>query len=244
VTATGTGLSYKWQKDNVDISPAATSSSYTTPATTMADNASTFRCIVHNSAGDATSSAATLHVNRNLPVITTDPASQTVNEGQIAIFSVTATGTGLSYKWQKNDIDISPAATLSSYTTPPTTMADNASNFRCIVHNSAGDATSSAATLSVNMVPPIITAQTSDTAVTEGTTASFNVSVSGSGTLSYQWQRSDNSGFSWLDISSANSSTYTILAATALTDNGAQFHCIVRNEAGPVTSNAASLTVN
>src|SRR5207302_1558993 len=63
VVATGTApLSYQWQKSGTAIS-GATSASYTTPATTSADNGATFVVVVSNSAGSVTSTAATLTVN-------------------------------------------------------------------------------------------------------------------------------------------------------------------------------------
>lgn len=62
VTATGTGpLSYQWQKNGAAIC-GATSTSYTTPATTSADSGSTFRVVITNSVGNATSNSATLTV--------------------------------------------------------------------------------------------------------------------------------------------------------------------------------------
>ena len=70
VTATGsTPLSYQWSKNATAVS-GATGSTYTTPATTSADNGSTFSVVVSNSAGSVTSSNATL-------TITTAPASGT-----------------------------------------------------------------------------------------------------------------------------------------------------------------------
>jgi len=63
VTASGTApLTYQWQKNNASIS-GATSASYTTPATTLAMSGSTYRCIVTNSVGSATSNNATLTVD-------------------------------------------------------------------------------------------------------------------------------------------------------------------------------------
>lgn len=62
VTAAGTApLSYQWQKNNVNIA-SATSSSYATPATASSDNGSTFRVVVSNAAGNVTSNSATLTV--------------------------------------------------------------------------------------------------------------------------------------------------------------------------------------
>src|SRR5205807_8039521 len=79
VVAAGTPpLSYQWKKDGTAISGAA-SSSYTTPATTSADNSSQFTVTVSNTAGSMTSNAATLTVSATAtaPSITTQPANQT-----------------------------------------------------------------------------------------------------------------------------------------------------------------------
>ena len=84
------------------------------------------------------------------PQISTHPSDRTVTAGQAATFSVTATGTGpLAYQWQKNGTNI-PGASSGSYTTPATTTGDSGSTFRAVVSNTAGSATSNAATLTVN----------------------------------------------------------------------------------------------
>jgi len=54
-------LSYQWQKNGVNIA-GATSANYTTPATTTTDSGLTFRVVVSNTGGAATSTAATLTV--------------------------------------------------------------------------------------------------------------------------------------------------------------------------------------
>jgi hypothetical protein len=62
VSASGTApLSYQWQKGTTPIS-GATAASYTTPATTLADDTSTFQVVVSNSAGSVTSNSAMLNV--------------------------------------------------------------------------------------------------------------------------------------------------------------------------------------
>lgn len=150
VTAAGAApLSYQWRKNGSNIS-GANSSSYTTPATTGADNGSAFDVIVSNSAGTVTSNPATLTVTGTAPAITSQPQGQTVVAGQKATFSVTATGTApLSYQWQVNGSNIS-GANQSSFTTAPTTSTDNGSTFDVIVSNPVGSVTSSTATLTVN----------------------------------------------------------------------------------------------
>ena len=110
--------------------------------------------IVSNSAGNKSSTTATLTVNATAaaPTITAQPANQTVTVGRTATFSVTATGTApLSYQWQKNNGDIS-GATAASYTTPATVYGDNGAKFDVIVSNTAGTQASTMATLTVNAV--------------------------------------------------------------------------------------------
>jgi Putative Ig domain/Abnormal spindle-like microcephaly-assoc'd, ASPM-SPD-2-Hydin/Immunoglobulin I-set domain len=83
------------------------------------------------------------------PMITSQPASQTIAAGQTATFSVTASGTApLSYQWKKNGTAIG-GATFSSYTTPAETTSDNGAQFTVMVSNSAGSVASNAATLTV-----------------------------------------------------------------------------------------------
>src|SRR5436305_124170 len=161
VVANGTTpMTYQWKKNGMAIS-GATSSGYTTPATTSSDNGAQFTVVVSNVAGSSTSSAATLTVSAAAvaPSITMQPANQTVTAGQTAMFSVAATGTApLAYQWNKNNVAIG-GANSSSYATPATTSSDNGRQFTVIVSNAAGSATSSAAMLTVSAaaVAPSVT---------------------------------------------------------------------------------------
>ncbi len=207
VTASGTSpFSYQWLKNSANIS-GATAASYTTPATTSADNGGKFDVVVSNSAGSITSAMATLTVNAAAvaPTITAQPANQTVTVGQTATFNVTATGTApLSYQWQKNSTNIM-GATAASYTTPATASADNGAKFDVVVSNAAGSKTSAMATLTVNAaaVAPTITAQPANQTVTVGQTATFSVTATGTAPLGYQWQKNS------ANITGATAASYT-----------------------------------
>jgi hypothetical protein len=151
VVAAGTApLSYQWQKNSSNIS-GATTSSYTTPATTSGDNGATFDVKVSNTAGNVTSNMATLTVNATAtaPTITTQPTNQTVAAGQTATFSVVAAGTSpLTYQWFQATTAIT-GATSASYTTPATTTANSGEQFQVKVTNVVSSVISNTATLTV-----------------------------------------------------------------------------------------------
>jgi hypothetical protein len=147
-------LTYQWQRNQVNIS-GATSSSYTLPTAAFADTGAKFRAVVTNGFGNATSNEATLTVNAP-PNITGHPANQTVTQGQPATFSVVASGSPtLTYQWQRNQVNIS-GATSSTYMIASTALSDNGAKYRCVVTNSFGAATSNEATLTVQPPPPVL----------------------------------------------------------------------------------------
>ena len=243
VAADGTApLSYQWRKDGVDIT-GATSASYTTPPTVLADDGALFDCVVDNPANSPATSRQALLTVTSAPVapsITTQPADQTVVEGATATFMVAADGTApLSYQWRKDGVDIT-GATSASYTTPPTVLADDGALFDCVVDNPANSpAASRQALLTVTSAPvaPSITTQPADQTVVEGATATFMVAADGTAPLSYQWRKDG------VDITGATSASYTT-PPTVLADDGALFDCVVDNPANsPATSRQALLTV-
>lgn len=88
------------------------------------------------------------------PTIVDQPDSVSVAVGENATFTVSATGDELTYQWQKlNTTSASyeniSGATSNSYSITSAETTD-AGTFRVVVSNSAGTATSSAATLTVS----------------------------------------------------------------------------------------------
>jgi len=85
-------------------------------------------------------------------------------------------------------------------------------------------------------VMPSITVEPKDVTVIAGQKATFDVTASGNGPLSYQWRKNGT------DISGATNSTYTT-AKTSTSDNGTIISVVVSNTRGSVTSTDATLTV-
>jgi len=154
-------ITYQWRRGGTDIA-GATSASYTTPATTSADNGAVFSVAVSNAAGTTTSSNATLTVSVPAAAITTQPANQAVLVGGTVTFTVATSATSPTYQWQKKapgaadfaDIAGATAATL----TFPGALVDDGAQYRARVNTTpAGTpAVSNAASLSV--LEPSVTA--------------------------------------------------------------------------------------
>jgi hypothetical protein len=65
VLASGRNLRYQWQKNRADI-PGATSPSYSTPATTLWDTGSGYRCVVSNTSGTTRSRPGILNPGKDV----------------------------------------------------------------------------------------------------------------------------------------------------------------------------------
>jgi hypothetical protein len=80
------------------------------------------------------------------PVIKRHPESASVELPAAASFTVEATGADLHFQWQKNRQNI-VGAQEPTYTTPPTTLWDLGSEYRCVVSSREGITVSRAAVL-------------------------------------------------------------------------------------------------
>jgi sugar lactone lactonase YvrE len=161
------------------------------------------------------------------PVVLVPPANETVNLGSAAVFSVGAAGAApFTYQWYFNGGAII-GATGPTYTVADAQTAD-AGSYSVAVSNATGSATSTAATLAVNLPAgyPEITAQPQGGTLTAGGSVMLSVSVTGSGPFTYQWYRNDG------PIPGATAPTYA--AATT-----GSYTVAVTNAAASVTSDAA-----
>jgi alpha-tubulin suppressor-like RCC1 family protein len=263
VIATGVPApTYQWQvlgsdsqwvllADNATYSGVTTASLTVTAVTTDMTGAQ-YRCIAANMAGDATSDPATLTVSSasTAPVVTTHPDNRSIDAGQTATFTITATGNPApTYQWQSSPdgstwTDIS-GATNATLTLTAVTAAMNGTQYRCVATNSVTSATSNPATLTVNaptLTAPVIawiTGGGSQT-VQEGSAATFSAGiVAGSAPFTCTWSKNGT-----LVATGATSSTNFayITPATTYADNGATFKIEIVNSAGTASLNA-TLTV-
>ncbi|MBU0765257.1 MAG: DUF1566 domain-containing protein [Bacteroidetes bacterium] len=144
------------------------------------------------------------------PAILTQPVNDTA-VGVPAIFTVSASGSKIYYKWQESSDGGSTWAMLSNGGTNPNYSGCYTDNliignipenyngyqYRCYVSNACGNEISSPAIL-MNCYPPSIQSQpVNDTAV--GVPAMFTVSATGV-PLYYEWQESNDGGSTWNTI--------------------------------------------
>ena len=90
--------------------------------------------------------------------------------------------------------------------------------------------------------PPAVSSQPVSAEVPEDGSATFTVTASGTTPLLCQWQVDKNDGAGWTDISGAVNASYTAEKVTA-EQSGWKYRCVIKNTAGSVESNAATLTV-
>lgn len=254
-TVTATGASgYQWQISTdggvtwTDIG-GATAATYTIASVTAGMNGNKFRCNISSPCGNATTTVATLTVN-TLPAITAQPSSVTLCAGSNNTFSVTATGTGITYQWQLSVTGCGGpwsniiGANSSTYTITNITAGQNNNAYQCIITGVCSPAVTSSCALLTVVTSVNVTTQPVSQTVCEGSSVSFTVAGSGTGII-YQWQLSTDGGNTWNNIAGATNATYTIPAVT-IAMSGNRYRCQLSNATctTPGISNAAILTVN
>lgn len=154
------------------------------------------------------------------PVISAGGATQ-VCAGTVSL-SANTSGTGVTYQWQNNNVNIG-GATSQTYVAPAS------GSYRCNVFNpQCGTAPSNL--IDVVIGSPTGTISLAQSAICNGnsTTATFATTRPG---YNYQWKLNGS------NIAGATASTYSANAAGSYT-------CAVTNSCGTFTSNSAILTVN
>lgn len=206
----------------------------------------------------------TTTVTFNQPAnITIQPASETVTPNSTLAFSVTATGTNLTYQWEvaADGVNFTPitdgvtydGATTATLTINEATTGMNQYKYHVIVSGTApcGSVTSGAATLTISDIG--ITSQPSNVTLCDSGagTANFSIATTGSN-LTFEWQQDAGTG-TWLPLangtvgsvtySGADTNTLSLSGLTAA-NNAFRYRAFVQDGGATALSNPATLTVN
>lgn len=124
------------------------------PGTSYSYRVSAYDSSGNESAQSSPPAVAATLPDADPPVITQHPEPQNVCASLTATFTVAATGSGtLSYQWQKDGADLSNVGHYSGVTTTILTVSDletiDEGDYRCVVTNAYGTATSNTAALTV-----------------------------------------------------------------------------------------------
>jgi hypothetical protein len=262
LTASGSGLGYQWMVNpgsgwvnatNGALYSGVTTSALTITGVTAAMNTYQYKCIITSScAGSTTSSSATLTVVA--AIINSISSSQIICSGILPATLTGSASVGYIYLWQSSTV-----SSVSGFVTA--SGVNNAANYspnpgstntwyQRVVTNAGCSSTSNVDSITVNPTPISISSQPAAQQICAGGTASFSVTASGPGTLSYQWYENKGSGFNALVdggiYSGSLTSQLTLTGATAGM-NGYTYRVQVFASgcsASSLNSNAVALTTN
>ena len=241
--ATGGTITYKWKKGSVDLIDGGNITGSSTSTLTInnltASDADTYVCVVSSLCSSSiNSNAVTLTVNTST-VISAQPTDKTTCAGTSASFSVTASGSGLTYQWNVDGTDII-GATNSTYSIASVSTSD-AGFYVSNISSACGVVSSSSALLAVDS-PVSIVSQTSDVSACPGEDVTFSVIANGL-VNSYQWQKD---GVDLTDGGNiANATTNALLVKSLTSTDEAIYTCVMTSSCGPdVTTTGATLTLS
>ncbi|MBX9246248.1 hypothetical protein ICW40_15730 [Actinotalea ferrariae] len=206
-----------------------------------------FRAVFSNPAGATPTAEATLRVAPEAPSVTSDPADVTAAEGAPVTFSASATGDPVAaVRWQvSTDEGVTftdvPGATATTYTIPATDRSQHLALYRAVFTNPGGEATTTAATLTVQHAPEVVT-QPTDVTTPSGGGATFTADASGTPTPTVQWQASTDGGTTFADLDGETSTTLEV-TDLVVADSGVAVRAVFANALGTATTTAALITV-
>lgn len=233
----------RWQFGGNNLSDGATGNgsmiSGSATGTLVINNAQTadtgiYALVATNSAGAVTNSMTLTVSSGNVVPSITGPTDQTVVQTSNAVFSASVSGLPVpGLRWRVNGVAILNQ-TNSSLTISNVQYSQNGFIYSLVASNAAGSATNSASLFV--LVPPVISLQPTNLAVSVGSPASFLAGAGGVPAVKYQWSKNGS------PIAGATSASHMLPSAQGA-DNGSVFSVTVSNSVGVATSSNATLTV-
>jgi hypothetical protein len=213
--------------------------------TIASQNGSVYEAVFTNTVSSATSTAATLTVN-SAPVITTNPGNVTVLAGANATFIAAASGAPVpTLQWQVSTNGGTTFTNLAGATSPVLTFVAtaglNGNQYKAVFTNSVSSATTTAATLNVN-VAPVVTVNPTNASASVGNLATFTATATGQPAPTVQWMMSANGGTTFAAVVGATSTTLSFMTSTGMSGN--VYEAVFTNVAGGATTTAATLMLN
>lgn len=246
-----TGLSYQWLK-NGDGVANANNAQLMLNSVQLADDQSTYQCIVSNDYGAVTSAVAVLRITAT-PAAPTLGAVQNINafDGNKVTIKPVIGGTDpkFNYQWYHNGSLISDGDKFSGTATAALQIlgaqVSDSGAYGLSVANGAGTASNTVANLNVALSAPVMVQPPQAITTFIGRNVSNSVSVYGSA-LSYQWyttktgatlnQLSDGG-----EYSGTSSDTLQITGASKA--DATNYVVVVKNQGGAITSAPVALNV-
>jgi uncharacterized repeat protein (TIGR03803 family) len=190
-----------------------------------------------NSSGLTSTSAPVTFTLANGFAIVTPPLSQTIPLGGAAAFSVTTTGTGVTYQWLLNGFDI-PGATHSSYTVSNAALGA-AGNYTVVAVNNMGEPITSAPAVLTVLGPPTVSPVSQTLA--NGNFV-LSVVVSDAATNFYTKWLLNGNGIAGTTTSNAAGMTTNFYTNTAAAFNSGNYEVVAANVAA--STNSLPIPVN
>ena len=247
VEASGVNLSYQWQysKDEGETWKNSKGNGANTAELDIAGSAFNatlvYRCVISNHIGTAVSDEVRAFVTVIEPGIETQPHDTAVSGGERAYFSVEASGTGLTYRWQysyNNGVTWVRSKGVGA-DTANLNIAGSTDNarllYRCVVSNTKGTAISNTVRMTVADAAPVLLTKPVNAVVKEGDRAYFHVSVSGVD-VTCQWQYTPNNGRTWYDSTGNGADTPDLDIAGSEANAKLKYRCVITNDYGSVTT--------
>lgn len=225
-------MTFQWRKNGTNL--VGKTSNVLSLSNIQSNDAAVYSVRVANSNGVVTSIGAILTPFLVPPRITSQPEHATTVCGQDAEFQVSAEGyQPLGYQWLFENTPVEGATSTNLVLTNVT--VGQAGGYSVVVTNLAGSVTSIVATLTVNVVPPLITVEPMDTNVICGGSGSFDVTAQGPNPLTYQWY------FEGMEI--AWETNASLILSNVTTAQAGGYYVVAFDQCASVTSIVSHLTV-